>query len=1050
MSLQMSHRGYGLRTSQRTVHAGPGSPLGSRALGWLLVSLLSVSLAYGAGSIGSPTPPAPPQVPPVISETYSTDLNGNGIGDTLELGPGGISIAADESVEVELIFKEPITQHQIDEFLRLGGQITYIYQAVSYGWNGTIARGNIAAVPGAMGSTLVQVEEVQQVQYCMDTSTQIGRVRPVWKAGFAGLANGVRGDPATTIGLLGGGVDATHADLRGRCVYWKDFTDDNEPAPADYNGHDTLVAGIAAGTGAAGGAEEGELRFTYTYADASYPTYYHETDPITLPARQITMKSSAWWTPGQTCIIDQYRWTRGTNGATSTREVGNYIRSKSPAVLTNTFTGSTADIFSTVLIDYDTKKPVENVTIITSVNPYPAVGDGLNKFSGVAPGCQWAAIKVFDREGYASSSGMTKGLDEFVKICAAKNVKIVNISLGYSVLGIPSQNTSVRDKVNTMVNNGIIVVAAAGNGASDSFELFRTMADPARAAMAITVGATNDENVVTEYSNYGFISPRTNVGEDFKPDIVAPGGSYTYTGLMSTESGTSDGIDADREPNDYASGVGTSFSAPFVSGCAALVIDAMQKQGIKWNFGASDQPRYVKMLLCATASETNVQRENKQFNPTLDRAGAGPNAFPAGKDQQEGYGLINPDAAVEAVSQTYALSSAATGDLGGSTTAKRVWARTVSLKAGCDITVSLTNPAGADFDLYLYSAVPSNTGAPVILASSTAAGAGTPESLPYTPTAAATALLVVKRVSGNGTFTLTSTQAGPPTAANAQASCAFNASTTVTLRATDDGKPKPPGALSYTILSQPAHGQLELTSGAVIDKVPANLTGDKVVYRPTANWLGQDSFTFCANDGGSAPFGGPSNTATVTITVVKELTVEYQVTNSADDVFCTKEGMNQYLTNPYVGVGTYIAGMRFTGVKIPQGSLILHASLKICAHPYGLTAATDSLIKGEAADNPPAFGGTTSHYAGMVTTTTAATPWPWTDDNPWQANAWYESPDIKTVVQQIVDRPGWASDNAMAFVYTFGEDLGSGERRFWSYDGDPTKAAKLIITYQPK
>jgi len=41
------------------------------------------------------------------------------------------------------------------------------------------------------------------------------------------------------------------------------------------------------------------------------------------------------------------------------------------------------------------------------------------------------------------------------------------------------------------------------------------------------------------------------------------------------------------------------------------------------------------------------------------------------------------------------------------------------LKAGCDIDVLLDVPTGADFDLYLYSAVPSDTGTPVILASST-------------------------------------------------------------------------------------------------------------------------------------------------------------------------------------------------------------------------------------------------------------------------------------------------------------------------------------------
>ncbi len=34
-------------------------------------------------------------------------------------------------VDVELIFKEQITQKQIDAFLALGGEITHIYKAVS-------------------------------------------------------------------------------------------------------------------------------------------------------------------------------------------------------------------------------------------------------------------------------------------------------------------------------------------------------------------------------------------------------------------------------------------------------------------------------------------------------------------------------------------------------------------------------------------------------------------------------------------------------------------------------------------------------------------------------------------------------------------------------------------------------------------------------------------------------------------------------------------------------------------------------------------------------
>jgi hypothetical protein len=1012
---------------------------------------MPASFASGAGPIAWPVAPAPPAVPPVISSERSTDLNANRIDDKLESGLSGqgeLSVASEEIVEVELVFQEPVTQHQVDEFLRLGGRITYLYGGISYGWNGIVARRSIASLPSILGPTLVQVEAARQVVPYMDTATQIGRVRPIWKEGFAGVAGGLRGDAGTTIGFIGDGIDGTHADLRGRNVYWKDISDDAEPTPVDYNGHDTIVAAAAVGTGGAGGSSTGELRFTYTYADSSYPTWGHMVDPIRLADGYVTMKSSAWWS-GQAAVIDQLAWTRGTDGD-DLRSVAEYVRGQSPLSLTNTFLASSSDVYCTMLADVDTKAPVENVTIVTSVKPYPGVGDGFNKFSGVAPGCRWAAVKIFGRNGSMSSNALAQSLDELVQRSADYHIEIINISHGLTFLGVPDESVSLRDKVNTVVRNGIVVVAAAGNGANDGFELFRTMADPARAALAISVGASNDENALTEYSTYGFIMPRTNVGEDYKPDLIAPGGSYLYTSIISADSGSSDGLSMDKEPNDYACALGTSFSAPFVSGCAALVIEAMEKQGIRWKYASSDRPLYVKMLLCATASETNAKREREQFNPTLSRAAAGPEGFPPGKDQQEGYGLVNPDAAVEAVCLTYALGADASAALGGGTTAKRVWARTVQLKAGCDISVSLDNPADADFDLYLYSMVPSPTGTPVILASSTRTKAGDDEALTYVPAEDGPALLAVKGVAGKGTFKLHSTQAGPPTAFDGQATCAVNASTTITLKATDDGRPNPPGAVSCTILSLPAHGALEVPGGAAITAVPAQLPGDKVVYRPAADWLGEDRFTFRADDGGVAPFAGPSNTATVTVTVLEEVILECPVLDGADDV-CAAVGATseQRLTDKYLYIGSHHVGLRFRNVKIPQGATIKQATLKIFAvSDSWATAAVDGVLKGEAADNPAAFGDT-SRIVSALPTTKASKAWSWTPENAWKKSTWYESPDLSAIVQEIVNRPKWAPDNALVLLYLM-NTASDGDRMFWSYEsGNPAAAPRLIVTYQP-
>jgi hypothetical protein len=57
-------------------------------------------------------------------------------------------------------------------------------------------------------------------------------------------------------------------------------------------------------------------------------------------------------------------------------------------------------------------------------------------------------------------------------------------------------------------------------------------------------------------------------------------------------------------------------------------------------------------------------------------------------------------------------------------------------------------------------------------------------------------------------------------------------------------------------------------------------------------------------------------------------------------------------------------------------------------------------------------------------------------------NTSYSSPDIRHLIQTIVDQSGWVSGNDLVLLMK-----GTGWREAWSYDGDPLKGAKLIITY---
>src|SRR5207248_7059114 len=117
----------------------------------------------------------------------------------------------------------------------------------------------------------------------------------------------------------------------------------------------------------------------------------------------------------------------------------------------------------------------------------------------------------------------------------------------------------------------------------------------------------------------------------------------------------------------------------------------------------------------------------------------------------------NPDAAAEALLQTYTLGSTISDTTTGGTFSPRCWGRNIALTSGSPVGLTLTVPNTADYDLYLYSATPDSKGNPIILASSTTAGTGAGESINYNPVASGTGYLFVKRVSGNGMWSLTST-----------------------------------------------------------------------------------------------------------------------------------------------------------------------------------------------------------------------------------------------------------------------------------------------------
>jgi hypothetical protein len=173
--------------------------------------------------------------------------------------------------------------------------------------------------------------------------------------------------------------------------------------------------------------------------------------------------------------------------------------------------------------------------------------------------------------------------------------------------------------------------------------------------------------------------------------------------------------------------------------------------------------------------------------------------------------------------------------------------------------------------------------------------------------------------------------------------------------------------------------------------------------------------------------------------------VDIPIASSSDDAE-EAAGGGMYLTSSDLELtlagSTQTVGMRFNLVDIPEGATITNAYIQfqvdeINSDPTSLT------IEGQAHDNAPTFTTTNGDISSRTLRTGAVD---WLDIPQWtivgEAGPDQQTPDISTVVQEIVDQPGWASGNSIVIIIT-----GTGKRVADSYNGTATGAPLLHVDY---
>jgi membrane-anchored mycosin MYCP len=228
-------------------------------------------------------------------------------------------------------------------------------------------------------------------------------------------------------------------------------------------------------------------------------------------------------------------------------------------------------------------------TMVTSIiAAQPVAGE---PFAGVAPGATIVPIKQTDSS--QDKNGDADGIGRGIEAAIAAHARVANLSV-FVLAPSPLLERAVADAARAK----LVLVAAAGNNGQNGNPRTYPAAYSTKYPNVIAVGATDAQDVIAPFSEYG----------DYL-DVAAPGAQ----------------VDTASALTGYLRNDGTSFAAPFVTGTVALMLSAHPDMS----------PAAVRDRLEATAD-------------------APPATVP---DQRYGFGIVNPYLAVTSVRADDAASA---------------------------------------------------------------------------------------------------------------------------------------------------------------------------------------------------------------------------------------------------------------------------------------------------------------------------------------------------------------------------------------------------------
>ncbi|MFX1365279.1 MAG: S8 family serine peptidase [Promethearchaeota archaeon] len=588
---------------------------------------------------------------------------------------------------------------------------------------------------------IIETDEILEAQMNY-ASIQSGAVNSTW------YLNGLKGDINSSIAVLDTGVDPTHEFLNGNILSWENFVDSQ--SICDDHGHGTLISSVISGTGVESYDSnnpsvikiEGNYSHTELFGGGS-------------AMKNFTLKLASFnISKADSNIVVNSTWNNKTDGILNlwfelyhNNTIVNYTYNENPIEyysINHTVSQVDLGIYDICLTYKRDFQSNPLFSFNSTISFFPEINiSNRNHFTGIANATKIVAYKILNQSGIGYSSDLISALGSV--IFNKSKLHIVSVCLSVGTLG--EDISAVNTIINEVIENGTLVVIAAGNrGVENSDSLNRL----AQNKNAIIVGAINDKDQVTSYSSIG-----KEIDNITKPDIVAPGGSK-LPGHRSI-------ISAGKEVDKVTAAFGTSIATAIVSAAINILIEAKWNNWSQWsNLNLSKWVKYIKAYLLMTASETNLDREDdpstnfdeSELSPSLSVA-----PLTSGiKDIHEGYGRLNIIAAVDALTKNMSVGKSITGNLTSSQEdplGTHVFARQIKLIEDVQYNFSLTiKDSNANFDILLFSNESNQYGEPILLGSSRE-GFQDFDNFYFIPKNNQTSCIItIKAIEGKSSFTL--------------------------------------------------------------------------------------------------------------------------------------------------------------------------------------------------------------------------------------------------------------------------------------------------------